>query len=450
MSAVFPPGTRWPGRLVALGCLWAAATAHSAVFRFVSAGPITASASQTRLSRTPGGNLVCDASGVFHLIYTEWPESAVANVLVNTPDEPSRIYYTRYEAGAWSPPERVNNGYLPDQREIGGGHPSLCARPDGTVVAAWHDARHTTEAGTFIDNYEIYLDRRPPGGTWSPTDERFTHTDAGHQGDNGYSPQMALGADGRVWIAWQDFFADYNVGDIYAHASDASGQFASRPMSQMRKTVYQSGSGRGSFWQPSIAEDAAGLVHLVWTEGFAASAPLWTMTLSATGEVQSLDKFVTTGGNNLDPPRLARSPLGNLYAAWTDRRHGNGEIYLARLIGGATTFTDSRRITMDGAVSQHPDLAVDADETVHLVWSDNRDRVYNVFYCTYRFSGDQLGEAVKLTSTTGSAQHPAIKLSSRGEAMIVYEDNRSGNFELYAILGLATTGVPARAWEALR
>ena len=376
--------------------------------------------------------------------------SAVSNVIPNTPDAPTRIYYTRYAGGVWSAPERVNHGALPDLREIGGAHPCLLVGSDGAAVVAWHDARHCTQAANWIDNYEIYLNRRPAGGGFGPIDQRITSTNAGGLGDNGYSPQMASGMDGRLWLAWQDFFADGSVSDIYALASDASGQFTPLPMADMRKTFYQSGSGRGAYWQPAIAEDAVGRIHVAWTEGITSNSPHWHMTLSSTGEVITTEKFTSTGGNNLDPPRLARSPLGNVYAAWTDRRDGNAEIYLARLIGGATAFTDVRRITMDGATSQQPDLAVDAEETVHLVWSDNRDRNYDVFYCTYRFSGDQLDESRKLTDTNGSALHPAIKLSPSGDCMIVYEDNGGGNIEIEALHGITTTDVPSRQWEALR
>lgn len=451
MFTLLCPGTRWPGgSLLGLVFLFAASQLHADFFRFAEAGPITASASQSRLSRTPSGNLVCDASGVFHLVYTDWADSGVQNVFVNTPEAPSRIFYTRLSGRLWSAPERVNNGTLPDGREIGGGHPSLLVRADGEVVVFWHDARHCSQAGNFIDNYEIYLDRRPPEGSFSPLDERLTVTGAGHNGDNGYSPQGALAADGRLLVAWHDFFADGGISDIYLHRSDAAGQFPALPMPDLRRTMYQPGSGRGAFWHSALAEDAAGLLHLVWTEGIPSTAPLWSLTLSATGEPLALDRFSSTGSNNLDPPRLARSPLGNLYAVWSDRRHGNGEIYAARLIGGSTGFSDFRRITLDGAVSQHPDVAVDESETLHIVWSDNRDRNYEIFYCTYRFTDDRLTETRKLTLSGGRAEHPAIKLSPDGRCLVVYEDNRSGTGQLYALLGAATSAVSVRRWETLR
>ena len=436
-----PAGTRLPGILLALLVF---ALSARAGLQFTQPARLTESASQTRLSRTTAGNLAATFDGAFHLVYTEWPESAAANVQVNTPDEPSRIFYRQYAQSQWTAPMRINHGTLPDGREIGGGHPSIVTRPGADLYAFWHDARHTTQSANWINNYELYTSTAPFDGP----DARFTETSAGHNGDNGYSPQAAIGPDSRVWVAWFDFTADFNVSDIYVRTSDLAGNFPPGAMADWRKTTYVDGSGRTSFWHPSIAVDGAGLAHVVWTEGFALTTPQWLLTLSATGEVMHLEEFVATGSNNLDPPHLVSAPNGDVYAAWSDRRHGNGEIYIAHLPAGATRFAESVRLSMDDAVSQQPDLAVDSAGTVHVVWADNRDRAYDIYYRSYRFGNGAMSETRRLSSTAGRCQHPAISVGPAGDLLIVYEDETPGNAELFTVRGLPFSSVAG--WEAYR
>ncbi len=68
----------------------------------------------------------------------------------------------------------------------------------------------------------------------------------------------------------------------------------------------------------------------------------------------------------------------NGFATWSDTRDGNAEIYFCRF-WGCTNRTGDVRLTVDGASSEHPDIAVDpAGASLPqgrwaIVWQDERD-----------------------------------------------------------------------------
>jgi predicted metalloendopeptidase len=69
---------------------------------------------------------------------------------------------------------------------------------------AWHDYRHATAAGNWMDNTEIYADRRPAGGAFSALDLRLTATAAGGLGDKA-SRRNSPPTRCRIHLAWYDF-----------------------------------------------------------------------------------------------------------------------------------------------------------------------------------------------------------------------------------------------------
>jgi hypothetical protein len=441
MSPFSSIGSRWPGILLFVSLLLVSAPmAHSDQTCFSTPLALTSSASDSCLSRSTRGNLVFDGSTKFHLVYQE---ISAASPDSNDPAAPSLIYHLTGSRYSWSDP------YLISSPNAGARHPCLALRDDRTVVIAWQDARHTTQAGNYQDNVEIYSDMRPPRGMFSPSDFRVTETEPPlHNGDNGFAPKVIIDSTGNFRVVWFDFHFDYSISDVFMKVSNTNGIFdPAESMASARLTTFA--SGRGAYFHPDLAEDGSGQFHLIWTEGFAIPSPVWSMTLDSNGAILAQEQVTTTGPNNLDPPHIVSSPGGDVYAAWSDRRDGNPEIYAARLLSGATAFSQIKRISLDPAVSYQPDIAVAADGTVHLVWSDNRDGVYDIYYRTYNFGSDQLGATGKLTFSEGTSRHSVIALAADGSPTIVYENNATGIYNLYSQFARVGSSVE-QGWEMYR
>jgi uncharacterized membrane protein len=149
----------------------------------------------------------------------------------------------------------------------------------------------------------------------------------------------------------------------------------------------------GDFWThgpPYLGCDGSGNVHIVWNTAGGATGTLMYMKLNNNGVK------LASGGDEMGIP-LTTSPTcrgfpyiqgdsrGNAYAIWSDTRDGNAKIYYLKIEPGTENDTNlpNRAICLTkdtSGTALEPKLALDPDDNLHVVWKDNRDGNYDIFY----------------------------------------------------------------------
>ena len=203
------------------------------------------------------------------------------------------------------------------------------------------------------------------------------------------------------------------------------------------------------------------------------------LTSQAEAKWQTDERLTNASGVSEHPQILASGK--DLHVVWADSREGDMEIYYKRrsLKGRVPTWSEDVRLTFASGTSYDPKIAINQDG-MHVVWFDNRDGRYQVYYksCSLNLdptksenwtadinlsntsqdakypglatSQDSLslvweeggeiyfkhyragvwGSAVKLTSTGGKTYNPDIAIDQRG-IHIVWFDNREGTYKIY-------------------
>ena len=122
-----------------------------------------------------------------------------------------------------------------------------------------------------------------------------------------------------------------------------------------------------------------------------------------------------------------------VHVVWTDDRDGNYEIYYKRSTDGGVSWDADTRLTDNIAQSWSPSVTV-SGSLVHVVWTDRRDRdgYPEVYYKRSTDSGISWGTDTRLTNNTYifSSFEPSIS-SSGSFVFVLYTDNRDGNNEIY-------------------
>ena len=96
-----------------------------------------------------------------------------------------------------------------------------------------------------------------------------------------------------------------------------------------------------------------------------------------------------------------------VHVVWTDNRDSNDEIYHQRSTDGGMTWGSDQRLTNADRRSWCPSVAV-AGAKVHVVWEDNRDiDWYDAYYKRSTDGGATWGGDIKL-STSGLAFGPSV------------------------------------------
>lgn len=186
-------------------------------------------------------------------------------------EEQAVIEVIRSEDGGltWSRPNRVSpqvyirggGGFV--RRVVQGSQPIVA--PDGTLYVAWFDS---TTDGVWRGVAEIWVaSSQDQGQTFGPprlaakfSEVGFLPRSASFRLWGTGLPQMAIGAEGEVYIAYTAYPADNpeDGGDVFLVCSLDGGKTWER-----RVRVNDDGTGRLQFF-PAIAIDPEGTLHMIW------------------------------------------------------------------------------------------------------------------------------------------------------------------------------------------
>ena len=171
-------------------------------------------------------------------------------------------------------------------------------------------------------------------------------------------------------------------------------------------------------------------------------AKLWYYEGNITFQENGLQVSDSDPADSMEPD-IAVCQDGNLAVVWTDARHdvgdGNLEIYYKRLRASGTVLTPDTRVTGDVGLSEHPRLDVDPDGMVHIVWYDFRDSSsglvinHGVFHRTVMPDGTPLTTETRITFASPQSR-PDIAIDTDGNVHVVFDDDRYASFDIFYTL----------------
>jgi len=120
-----------------------------------------------------------------------------------------------------------------------------------------------------------------------------------------------------------------------------------------------------------------------------------------------------------------------VHAVWFDGRHGwpNAEIYYRRSLDRGETWGPEMRLTDDTNWSGYPSLAV-AGETLHIAYFESFDEDSDIHYMQSTDGGDTWSPDTQLTMSTVMQDFPSIAVLDT-IVHIVFHDEKDGNWEVY-------------------
>ena len=194
------------------------------------------------------------------------------------------------------------------------------------------------------------------------------------------------------------------------------------------------------------AVDAEGNVHVAWMDARTGNREIFYAMISPSGTVRIGATPLTSDASPSDRPALAIDSLGRVNVVWQDERT---EIFYTlidpRLDNrdgspadpAAITVVDDRLLSVaDGHRSVRPRLAVDHQDRVHVVWSDEDDGV--VYYAQLDSGGNVTVPARAIFRFGGWRLQalPDVALDSSGNAHVVWSELRgtSGPEIFYAMI----------------
>jgi hypothetical protein len=178
-----------------------------------------------------------------------------------------------------------------------------------------------------------------------------------------------------------------------------------------------------------IVRDSEGIIHLVYTDG---NNIMYTQSTSPEG-ISFTSPTRVQRGNECQHPALAIDSNDTLHLVWDRDERG---IYYRKCING--DWSSPRRISENhGGKSRFPSIAVDGNNNVHIVWEDKPlFEYYNIAYRKYNAQEERWEEVVLLNNTLRKSSMADIEVDRENNLYVVWSEDQgfpAGRYDLNII-----------------
>jgi hypothetical protein len=301
----------------------------------------------------------------------------------------------------WQPDLRLTNN--PSNSETSHNNARCITSSGDTLHVLWHDNRD--------GNYEIYYKRSTNGGSGWGADTRLTN-------NSFYSGFSSVSVSGQVvHVVWLDQ-RDGNSEIYYKRSTDGGSSWEADTRLTNNSLLSE---------YPSVSVSGQ-VVHVVWVDSRDGNTEIYYKRSSDGGSSWGADTRLTSNSSlSVDPSISVSGQV--IHIVFYDNRDGNYEIYYKRSSDGGSSWGADTRLTNNVLISGRPSIAI-SGQFVHVLWHDNRDGNYEIYYKRSSDEGLSWEADTRMTNNSSLSEYPTVSVSGQ-VVHAVWHDNRDGNPEIY-------------------
>lgn len=306
-------------------------------------------------------------------------------------------------------------------------NPSTARCANGNSLYAWRDYRQNNNPRIYAQMYnQAHI------AQWNP-DLAITTS------NNQNNPDIAIDAECKLYVVWND---DRNGNqDIYFNKYNATG---TEMWSGAKKVETAANSADQTF--PQIIMNASStFAYIVWLDNRNDANDIYAQKFDTNGnplwasEIR-INSDATTAAQNIPKIQIDKMRIDgkeNIYFVWYDNRNNNNDIFAQKLDqDGVKLWTNDVMMNTNTSTSDqiNPDFIMSRNGYLYIVWQDNRLGNYDIYAEKYNTAGSSAWtNDIKINSDTGTApqERPAITEDNAGNFYIVWDDARNGTIDIY-------------------
>jgi hypothetical protein len=145
-------------------------------------------------------------------------------------------------------------------------------------------------------------------------------------------------------------------------------------------------------------------------------------------------------------PAIAIDSNDTVHIVFYDMPIGRNQIYYKNSTNGGTNWTTKRLTWWSTTDSKYPDIAIDSNEDIHLVWNGDIPGNSEIYYKKSIDGGSTWTGLKKLTSNKGYSLYPSIATDTNNNIHVAWRDSTSGYTEIHYMKSTdgGTTWTPTR------
>ena len=296
--------------------------------------------------------------------------------------------------------------------------PSVSMNNTGNFIIVWMDERN--------GNYDIYGQQYDSAGTIIGTNF-IVNDNVGTT--NQYLPSVSMDNEGDFVIIWED---ERNGNcDIFGQQYDSTGTIIGTNF------IVNDDADTKDQCLPSLSIDNVGNYVIVWYDYRNSNWDIYSQRYDNTGTTTGTNFIVNDNVGTTDQysPSVSINNAGNFIIAWMDERNGNWDVYSQRY-DNTGTAVETNFIVNDNIITsnqRNPSVSMDNMGNCVIIWEDNRNGNSDIYGQQYDSTGTIIGTNFIVNDDIGTTDQdlPSVSMDSVGNFVIVWEDNRDGNYDIY-------------------
>lgn len=306
-------------------------------------------------------------------------------------------------------------------------NPRIVADGSGGAIIAWED--RSTLATSGID---IYAQRVNSAGIVQWTANGVSITAAAN---DQLEPQLVPDGIGGAIAVWQDTRSG-TIRDVYAQRVNSAGA-----VQWTADGVAICTAAGGSKRAHNVVTDGSGGAIIAWADFRSGTTEdIYAQRVNGAGVVQwSLDGVaISTALGYQSTPQLVYDGIGGAIIAWMDTRNADRDIYAQRVSStGVSLWTGNGvAISIAAEFQQNPQVITDESGGAIIAWQDARSGTSDDIYAQRVDSNGNMqwtsDDGVAIATATFSQDLPQLVSDGVGGAIIAWQDQRSGNYDIFA------------------
>ena len=278
--------------------------------------------------------------------------------------------------------------------------------------------------------WEVWMQRINGNGNtlWQPGGVKLSQTTGEF-----LNPRMQKDGKGGAIVTWQDFRNGIDY-DVYAQRVGPSGNLL------WGNTAKKVCSANGGQTNPKIDPDSAsGGAIISWTDiRNGIDYDIYAQKLDSLGNLlwgANGAAVCTSPGNQSAVDILSNPRVAGSIITWKDMRNGQYDIYAQKLNStGTAQWTNNGMIVCNSINDQlNPNITGDGKGGAVIVWQDMRGGGYDIMAQRISNAGQALwtNNGVIVGNAVGNQTSPKNVSDEDGGSIFAWEDNRSGNPDIY-------------------
>lgn len=313
--------------------------------------------------------------------------------------------------------------------------PAITTDEKDGVIIAWSDERNGER--------DVYAQRIDPNGNilWT-----LNGVPVADKSSREHSEKIISDDNGGAIIVWEEERSN-GTWDIWAQRIDSMGQI-----------VWPAGGipfflDNGNRINHKIQRDGEGGVFMTCQDERNGEFDIYAQRLDGDGNrlwgnagIVICDAQGVQNNPKIDPEK----EKDGVYISWTDKRNGaDYDIYANRVDSNGVVYWGNGKVVCDAQGNQSAIDILSNNKTQGLIvsWKDSRSGDYDIYMQKLTPDGDPVWQnnGIAVCDAAGDQLNPNIISDKAGGAILVWQDGRSGEFDVYS-QRISKLGIPQ--WQA--